>query len=118
MTEYELQGMDESKKKQLLSELQSLIEPAFRGNPITKIIVTPEFATTVRQFIPRESGEEYNPVQEYGTAVAKTIPLIRGDHLCFVIIFDARIFADLGGATSMDRDAMVIHELVHVKTTF
>lgn len=115
MIEYELRGVDESKKQKVLSELQSLIEPASREYPITRIIVTPDFATTVRQFIPRESGEEYNPIHDYGTARAKTIRLIRDGHPHFVIIFDARIFADVGQGAIIGRRATIVHELVHVK---
>jgi hypothetical protein len=115
MIEYEAQGVNDSKKQELLNNLRSLIEPAFRDNPITRVIITREFAASVRQFMPVESGEEYDPAHEYGTAIAKTIPVIRGDHIGFVIIFDARIFADLSAATAVDREAKVIHELVHVK---
>lgn len=76
------------------------------------IIVTREFTTAVRQFIPIEAGEEYDPVHEYGTAMAKTIPLVRDHQLRFVIIFDSRIIAN---RTRLDRNTLVLHELVHVK---
>jgi hypothetical protein len=114
MIEYELQGMTESNMQILQAELRSLIEPAFHDKN-ARIIVTPGFTATVRSFEPEESGEEYNPVHEYGTAFAKTIPLVRDDNLSFVIIFDARIFADLREQTVADRYAIVLHELVHVK---
>jgi hypothetical protein len=89
MVEYIVQGVDEAKKQEVVSALQSLVDPAFHDNPISKVIVTRDFAEAVRQFVPVEAGEEYNPLHSYGTACAKTIPLISDDHFHCVIVFDA-----------------------------
>lgn len=115
MVEYVVHEVDEDKKQQVVSMLQSLIDPAFRDNPISKVIITRDFAETVRQFVPVEAGEEYNPIHLYGTACAKTIPLVSDDHFHCVIVFDAAVFAHLGEGTNLDSEATVIHELVHVK---
>jgi hypothetical protein len=111
MVEYEIEGVDENKKQQLLSMLQRLIERVPNDNPITKVIVTADFGAMVRHLIPAESGEEYDPIHEYGAAVAKTIDSIHNDHLRFVIVFDASNFKEI----SVHAFAVVIHELVHVE---
>ena len=113
--EYDVKEVDESKTQQVVSMLQSLIDPAFHDSPISKVIVTRDFAEVVRQFVPVEAGEEYNRVHSYGTASAKTIPLIDDGHFHCVIVFDAGVFAHLGQGMNLDSEATVIHELVHVK---
>lgn len=115
MVEYELQGVDDTKKQQVLTMLQSLIDPVFHEKIISRVIVTKDFAAVVRRFVPVEADEEYNPVHSYGTACAKTIPVISDGNLHCVIVFDAMVFVHMGEGMNLDSEATVIHELVHVK---
>lgn len=114
MTEYVLE-LEEPARSQILKELEQMISKAFEDDPIAEVIVATDFGKAVVEHSPSGENARYDPVHDYGVAVAKTIPVSTDDELRFIIIFDVRLFADLSGIGSLVRNGKIVHEMVHVK---
>jgi hypothetical protein len=119
MVDYIIELDDQPRIEKLRSEISSLVDRFVTdsSSQIEKIILAADFQNAVKENLHgQENG--YNPIHDYGIAVAKTIPYLSDNEPRYVIVFDLRIFNEVLGAqleSFVDRQSKVIHELIHIK---
>ncbi len=118
MVEYDVDDVSEDLREKVVGELLRIIGASDLDETIRKVVVAADFGEAVRNHLTGSEREAYNPVHQYGVAKGKTIPILDDDQLGFVIVLDARLFADMGAAKFLDRQYDVAHELSHVRNMF
>ncbi len=119
MVEYRVDEISSPQtQRKVLRELRRLVETQDFKGAIQEVVVASDFGATVRSFLPEGQGSQYDPVHSYGQAVGKTISIVRNGELHFAVVFDSLVFSDMSNRTLLDRQAVIIHELVHVKNGF
>jgi hypothetical protein len=114
MTECVVEIDNEEDRLKTLDFLQKQVEPANTNGYIDSVCVASDFQNSARRFLPEGERDSYNPIHDYGIAVAKTIPYQKNSELRFAIIFDSRVF-NPRNMNEIDMTMKISHELTHVK---
>ena len=115
MVEFEVEGIPEGDKARVTEEVANRIQESGLANFITKVVIASDFGAAVERIQGQDDAQPYNPVHDYGRAVAKTIHSVRGGQISFSIVFDARLFSTSKDEGFLDRQYFIFHELGHVR---
>jgi hypothetical protein len=114
LTEYLVELQNEDDRQKTLDFLQKHVDPINTNGHIDTIVVAADFQASAKKYLSLEEKESYNPIHDYGVAVAKTIPYRKDSDIGFAIIFDSRVF----NPRAMNEIGMTMqlsHELTHAK---
>jgi hypothetical protein len=112
--DFKVDGLGDQDKGRAIAEIVGLAEAAGLSNVIDQVIVAADFSRAVKDHLGPSEGRTYDPIHDYGRAVAKTLPKVENGQLRFALIFDARMFSDTTVGGVIYRQYLVIHELSHI----
>jgi hypothetical protein len=119
VTQIILEGVDENRKEEAETEIREIINAVFQNteNHVDTINVTRKFRETIRDLV-KNSEKDYDPHHEYGTAFAKTIPILKEEKLAYIIVLDGNFVGEWKEEQKVFRLTTLAHELVHVADGF
>jgi hypothetical protein len=115
LAEFQVEGIPEGGKGRVIEEVANRIQESGLGEFIADVVIASDFRAAVERVQGRSSAERYDPVHDYGRAIAKTIPALREGQISFSIVFDVGLFLTPRDEGFLDRQYFILHELGHVR---
>jgi hypothetical protein len=115
LVEFEVEGIPDGDKARVTEEVVSRIQESGLASFIAKVVIASDLGAAIERIQGQAGAELYNPVHDYGRAIAKTMHAVRDGQISFSIVFDARLFSTSKDEGFLDRQYFIFHELGHVR---